>query len=167
MSGAQKAAWAVLLLSAAAAAAYFAASTALLPDSVAVRFDAAGVASSFMARGGYRSFIWAMGVALPLLLVGAMSTAYSRARDLRLPHREYWMAPARVAGTRAYLMAHACWFGVLLILLMSFVHHLIVDANRHQPPQLANQTLLIGIVALLGAMTLWIGTLIVKFRRPV
>jgi hypothetical protein len=137
-----------------------------LPPQVAVRFDPDGHATSFMAAAAYRRFVLVFAVLVPIAVVAALRSAYSKASTLKLPNREYWLAPQRIASTRAFLIAHGIWFGTLLVTLMAFTHGLILDANRHQPPALSNTAMLLGLLALLGCMLVWIGILMVAFRRP-
>jgi uncharacterized membrane protein len=158
--------WAVFLILLLAAALFINQTVGQLPARVAVHFDENGVASSFMDGVQYRRFILLFAVAVPVVLVAFMSSAYSRAKDMKLPNREYWLAPQRIARTRSFLVAHGIWFGSLLIALMSFIHWLILNANRRQPPTLSNQALFLGLLLLLGCMVAWVGTLMVAFRRP-
>jgi uncharacterized membrane protein len=138
----------------------------MLPAQVAVHFDDAGYPTSFIAAARYRIFVLLFTLALPIALVSLMTSAYSRAKDLKLPNRDYWLAPQHIARTRSFLVGHGIWFGSLLVGLMSFMHWLVLDANRRVPPQLSNQSMFIGLLVLLGCMIAWIGTLMVTFRRP-
>jgi uncharacterized membrane protein len=158
--------WAVFLVLLLAAALFINQTVAALPARVAVHFDANGVASSFMTGVQYRRFILLFTIGTPIVLVAFMSSAYSRATDMKLPNRDYWLAPQRIARTRSFLVAHGIWFGSLLVALMSFVHWLVLDANRRQPPALSNQGTFLGLLVLLVCMAAWIGTLMVAFRRP-
>ena len=137
-----------------------------LPVSVAVHFDEAGFGTSFMDSSRYRVTILLFSVILPILLVALMTRAYAKATVFKLPNGDYWLAPQRIARTRSFLVAHGIWFGSLLVVLMSFVHWLVLEANRRQPPQLSNEWLFLGLLVLLGCMIVWIGTLMVAFRRP-
>jgi uncharacterized membrane protein len=137
-----------------------------LPALVGVHFDAAGRATSFMARGPYRLYMLLFAVVLPLCVVTLTTRAYSRARRLQLPHGDYWLAAPRIASTRAFLVAHGVWLGSLLAGLMLFVHWLVLDANRHRPPLLSNRAVLGGLIALLACSLAWVGTLMLKFRNP-
>jgi hypothetical protein len=136
-----------------------------LPRMVAVHFDDAGFGTSFMTTERYRIFILLFSIGLPLILVALMTSACLKAREMKLPNRDYWMAPQRIARTREFLVAHGVWFGSLLVGLMCFVHWLVLDANGRQPPRLANAALSLGLLALLLCMVAWIGTLMLTFRR--
>ena len=101
-----------------------------LPLTVASHFDAAGQPNAFMSRGAYIRFELCIAVGLPALVVAILWTVYSRATDLKLPNRDYWLAPARLDRTRAFLIAHGVWFGSLLAGLACCVHWLELGANR-------------------------------------
>ncbi len=137
-----------------------------LPAEVAVHFDETGRATSFMAKGQYRLFILLLAVALPLALAAIMRFAYSRTTQFKLPNSDYWLAPQRLERTRSFLVAHGIWFNILLAGLMCFIHWLVLDANRRQPPFLSNPVVFLGLLVLLACMIAWIGTLMAAFRRP-
>jgi uncharacterized membrane protein len=137
-----------------------------LPLLVASHFDAAGQPNAFMTRSGYTRFILCLAVGLPVVLVGILAVVYSNATVMKLPNRDYWLAPERLDRTRAFLIAHGVWFGSLLVMLVCFVHWQELIANRRQPPQLSSQALAGGIIAFLVATAVWIGALIFAFRRP-
>ena len=136
-----------------------------LPPMVASHFDAAGRPNAFMNRGGYIRFMLCLCVGLPLLIVGVLMLVYSRARELKLPNRDYWMAPQRIERTRSFLMAHGVWMGSLLVVLSCFVHRLELGANRQQPPHLSSQTFAACMIVFLIAMAAWIAVLMFAFRR--
>jgi uncharacterized membrane protein len=137
-----------------------------LPLTVASHFDAAGQPNAFMSRSGYIRFVLCVAVGLPVLMVVILTAVYSRAADLKLPNREYWLAPQRLEQTRAFLVAHAVWFGSLLVILGCFVHWLELAANRQQPPHLSNSSFAAVLIAFLFATAVWIGAFMFAFRRP-
>ena len=137
-----------------------------LPLTVASHFDAAGQPNAFMSRSGYIRFVLCLCIGLPIVVVGILTAVYSRATDLKLPNREYWLAPQRLDRTRGFLVAHGVWFGSLLVILACFVHWLEVGANRQQPPHLATQTFAAVPLAFLIATAVWIAALMFAFRRP-
>jgi uncharacterized membrane protein len=138
-----------------------------LPPTVASHFDAAGQPNAFMSRSGYVRFMLCLAAGFPVLVVLILRTVYSRATNMKLPNRDYWMAPERVARTRAFLVAHGVWFGSLLVTLTCFVHWLELGANRQQPPHLSAQSFAAVLVAFLIATAAWIAALTFAFRRPV
>jgi uncharacterized membrane protein len=137
-----------------------------LPLSVASHFNADGRASAFMSRSGYARFVLCVAVGFPLVVVAILTAVYSRATEMKLPNREYWLAPQRVDRTRAFLVAHGVWFGSLLVILGCFVHWQELTANRLQPPHLSSQTFAAGLIAFLVATAAWVAALLFAFRRP-
>jgi hypothetical protein len=106
-------------------------------------------------------------VGLPIVVVAILTAVYSRATEMKLPNREYWLAPQRVGQTRAFLVAHGVWFGSLMVILGCFVHWQELTANRLQPPHLSSHTFAAGLIAFLMATAAWVAVLLFAFRRPV
>jgi uncharacterized membrane protein len=147
------------------AAIFVNADSAALPAMVAVHFDAAGRAGAFAPRGQYQIAVLLAALALPVALVGIMVFAYSRATDLKLPNRDYWLAPQRLERTRAFLITHSIWLGSLMVALTCFVHWLILDANLRRPPELSNSLFALGLGVFTACMAIWVATLMIAFRR--
>ena len=137
-----------------------------LPPMVASHFDASGQPNAFMSRSGYIRFVLCFAVGFPVVIVIILTMVYSRATDLKLPNRDYWLAPQRLDRTRAFLVAHGVWFGSLLVTLVCYVHWLELRANRLLPPHLSNQTFAALMLAFLIATGVWIAALMFAFRRP-
>jgi uncharacterized membrane protein len=137
-----------------------------LPLTVASHFDGTGRANAFMSRSGYARFVLCLAVGFPTLVVLVLTAVYSRAADLKLPNRDYWLAPQRIDRTRTFLVAHGVWFGSLLVLLVCLVHWLTMAANRAQPPHLSNQLFAAVMIAFLLATAAWVAALMFAFRRP-
>jgi len=98
-----------------------------------------------MSRGTYTKFVFFMGVGLPLLMVAFLTLVYSNARDMKMPNRDYWLAPERIAETRALLVAHGVCFGSLMTAMVCYVHWMILDAHRSAPPHLSNRLVAGGL----------------------
>jgi hypothetical protein len=147
------------------AAIFVNADSASLPGMVAVHFDAAGRAGGFAPRGQYRTAVLLFALAFPLAVVGIMAFAYSRATDLKLPNRDYWLAPQRLERTRAFLITHSIWLGSIMVALTCFVHWLVLDANLRRPPQLSNSLFAAGLGAFTACMAVWVATMMFAFRR--
>ena len=162
----RKAAWTVFVLLLVFAAVFVTRSSAALPPLVGSHFDAAGFPNAFMSRGGYVRFVLCLGIGLPVALVALLTLVYSRANDLKLPNRDYWLAPERIERTRALLVVHGVWFGSLLVTLVCFVHWLVLDAYRRIPPQLSNTRMEAGLLAFALFSGGWILALLMVFRRP-
>ena len=158
--------WSVFILLLLFAILFVTGTASQLPSSVASHFDAGGRPNAFMSHSGDIRFALFLAVGLPVILVAILSTVYSRASQLRLPNPEYWLAPQRLARTRAFLVAHGVWFGSLMVSLVCFVHWLELSAHRQQPPHLPGQAFAAVLIAFLIATAAWIAALMFAFRRP-
>src|ERR1700727_1935222 len=97
---------------------YFSSTVSSLPPMVASHFDGAGFPTSFMTHAFYTKCVFAMGVGFPIAMVALLSVVYSKAGDMKMPNREYWLAPERIPQTRAVLVSHPVWFGRLIVRLV-------------------------------------------------
>jgi uncharacterized membrane protein len=158
--------WAVFIALLLFAIVFVVSTVSELPPMVASHFDASGQANAFMSRSGYTRFALCLVLGLPLVVVAILAAVYSRATDLKLPNRDYWLAPERIDRTRAFLVAHGVWFGSLLVILACFVHWMELAANRAQPPHLSNSMFAAVMIAFLLATAAWVAALMVAFRRP-
>jgi uncharacterized membrane protein len=145
---------------------YFYNTVSGLPPMVASHFDGAGVATAHMTRESYTKFVYAMGVLFPIAMVTLLSVVYSKARDMKLPNRDYWLAPERIAQTRALLVAHAVWFGCLMVAMVCYMHWLVLTAHRSVPPYLSNQMVMGGLLVFMAIAVGWVIALLRAFRRP-
>ena len=145
---------------------FFADTVSSLPPLVVSHFDGAGMPTAHMSRDSYARFLFLMGVGFPIALVALLTLIYSNAKAMRLPNAAYWLAPERIAQTRALLAAHAAWFGCLLVAMVCYVHWLELGAHRSLPPHLSNQLVLGGLLIFFAITLGWIIALLRVFRLP-
>jgi hypothetical protein len=162
----QKISWSVFILMLVCATVFILHTSSRLPALVPSHFDLAGYPNTFMTHNGYIRFTLLLGVGLPVALVALLTLVYTRANDMKLPNRDYWLAPERIARTRSLLVAHGVWFGSLLIAMVCFVHWLELDAHRRTPPQLSNGLIEAGLLVFFLITAAWIVALLIAFRRP-
>jgi uncharacterized membrane protein len=158
--------WAVFVVMLLCVILFVTLTTPHMPALVASHFDAAGFATAFIARGVYLKVVLLIGAGLPVALVALLTFVYSRAEDMKLPNKDYWLAPERIAATRARLVAHAVWFGSLLAAIVGYVHWLELDAHRSVPPQLSNPRFEAGLLTFLLIAVAWSIAILMAFRRP-
>jgi hypothetical protein len=155
------------LLAIAGAALYFIGHTmSRLPQVLASHFDADGFPTAFMLRNRYSHAVLALGLGVPLVLVAMLTLVYSRATDMKLPNRDYWLAPERIGRTRDILVAHGIWFGALLICMACYVHWLELKANGSLPAHLPNDLVYAGLIGFSLVTVGWIAVLLLAFRLP-
>jgi len=129
----------------------------LLPPQVASHFDAAGVARGFMARSDYLLFMLAMTIGVPLLIAAttALLPRLVPVDKLRLPNRDYWLAPERRDATLAGLTTSGLGMASIVAAFLIAVHVMVIVANRQLPPRLDSTTLWFLVGALVVSSVLW------------
>jgi hypothetical protein len=134
------------------------ATTADLPARVASHFAGDGRPNGWQSLASYRVWMLAFGVLMPLFVTATIAWLPRRfPRLVNVPHKDYWLEPARRHAT---LRAHATFgygVGILAALFALGMHFAVVDANATAPPALptANVVALmigfgVGLVALVA-----------------
>ena len=145
---------------------FYANTISALPPLIASHFDGNGNATAQMTRAFYAKFLFVMGVGLPIAMVAFLTLIYSKATDMKMPNRDYWLAPERIAETRALLVAHGVCFGSLMTAMVCYVHWMILDAHRSAPPHLSNRLVAGGLFVFFIVTGGWIIALLRHFRGP-
>jgi len=110
---------------------YLAWSSSHLPDRVATHFDGSGRPDGWMSRTAHLRFMGVFGLAFPLFVPALVFISRFLPDQLyNLPHRDYWLAPARRAETMAYLFRHALWFSPMALGFAIGIHASIIYANQ-------------------------------------
>jgi hypothetical protein len=142
-------------------------SISLLPESIAIHFDAKGAADGWLPRNKYRWFLPLFLVGLPVLLVWLMAGLPRLTQGKgQIPDGEYWFAPERRSGTEAFLLRHACWLGCITVAFICGAHIAIVRANAISPPVLASDRFLTMVLVYLAGVGWWFMALLRRFQRP-
>ena len=150
-----------------AGAAFVALTANALPSLVATHFAASGLANGFMERPNYLAFMLIFITGFPALVVTSMSAVYrSSGERMNLPNGDWWLAPQRREATVAFLVAHAQWLGVLLVVFLCLVHRQLLQANTVQPPRLSGSMLIAMVGPFVLMMALWFAALMLRLRRP-
>ena len=84
---------------------------------------------------------------------------------LRLPNRDYWLAPERQHETLEFLRQHMARFGSMLVVFLCYIHWLVVRANTLVPPRLPATWAIGGIVAFVVGALVWTRVLLQHFRK--
>lgn len=136
-----------------------------LPAKVASHFDGDGKPNGWMARDDYLRAMAAVGVLMPLFLLGiGLSMRVLPASSINLPRREYWLAPERRAETTRYLARHMAWLACCVTAFFIAINWLAIEGNRQAPPRLSNVVWMF-LALFLIAVTVWIVVLIVHFSK--
>lgn len=153
----------LILLAAAADLAWF---YPQLPAQIATHFNGRGAPDGWSSKTSFLLLQGVMLVLLPALFVGlALLLPRLPASMINLPHRDYWLAPARRAETLHTVSLFLLVIGCIIVLFLGGLMHFVMAANLTPPPRLGSATgILVGIqVACLLGSVVW---LLLRFRRP-
>jgi uncharacterized membrane protein len=128
---------------------YIGQSAQSLPPRIATHFDASGHANGWMTREFYVYFIAILGLALAAFIagLGLVIGIFSQPRQKsggsgRTPGRNQ---------NQSRFIGGMFWLASILLGFIAGTHHLVIEANRTQPPHLQASGLIILVVLLIGA----------------
>jgi hypothetical protein len=151
----------------AAGAAILYATADSLPAVVASHFDLAGYANGTMSRSSYLLFMALMMFGVPLLVV-ELNIILPRfvPRLIRIPARDYWLAPERRGETLASIATSGAFIACLIVAFMIALHLLVVEANARTPARIDSEALWMLIGSFVIATLVWQFLRWRRFRRP-
>lgn len=142
-------------------------SASILPLRVATHFNLAGQPDGWLSRSEHLACMFAFGSGFPAFLIGiCWSIRFLPAGLINIPHREFWLAPARRAESNAFVFRHSIVLANLALGFVIGLHWIVVWSNQRQPAQLP---LLWGCLVsglFLVAVGGWILILGRRFRLP-
>lgn len=140
-----------------AGAIYFVITTSTnLPLQMASHFNAEGNADGFMSQEGYTSTMLALIVLVPgLLALTPLGMRKLSADLINIPHKEYWLTPERRELTFQTLHRFMSVMACFLVLFLSYVHWLVIQANERQPPAMSVLNIVLGMIVFLLLIGCW------------
>jgi uncharacterized membrane protein len=139
----------------------------LMPEKMAVHFNASGIADGWGFKQG---FFTAFGIVFILLTVlfGGISLLIRLLPDawINLPNKDYWLAPERKKQTHDRITSQMLFIGAVTMLLLDSVMFLSLSANLSPRPSLPAD-MLWGMLAVFFIINITsIIILIRSFRLP-
>jgi uncharacterized membrane protein len=145
---------------------YLASSSSQLPERMATHFGAGGQPDGWMSRASYLRFMLVFGLAFPLFAPAMIYAGrFLPDRFFRIPHHDYWFAPARRTETLAYLFRHSLWIAPLMLCFVIGIHFATIQANRLAQPHLSTRLVLALNAVILAGLAIWLVGLIRHFNR--
>jgi uncharacterized membrane protein len=136
-----------------------------MPEIVASHFNSSGIPTGFIPRPLYLLAILVVVLVAPLMLVILPRLAMRNPNvHINVPHRDYWLAPARRQQTVNIISQQSTRFASMLMLFLCYAHWLVVYANSSTPPSLSSGWLLAGLTVFMGLTVRWAFGLIARFR---
>ncbi len=108
-----------------------------LPERVATHFNGAGRANGWMSRNTHTTLQVVTIVFVTALIQGIVYGNTRLPREyINIPHRDYWLAPERVAATHDWIGGMVLLMGCGLAAFFLAIFQLIYRANLAPAPQL-------------------------------
>ena len=145
---------------------YLATSSSQLPRRVATHFDASGRPNGWMSRDAHLRGMLVFGLGFPLFVpVLVYVSRFLPDRFYNLPHRDYWLAPARRPETMAYLLRHSLWFSSMALCFVIGINASIIHANSLAQAHLSTLLALSLVGCFLAGTAVWAVSMIRHFKR--
>jgi len=139
----------------------------LLPDRMAIHFNASGRADGWGSKHQFFIFYGIIVVVMSLLFWGLPLVIRLVPESLiNLPNKGYWLAPERKKQTLDRLSDQMLFTGCMALLLMDGILFLVIKANLSAIPALPTEWMWGLIVVFIAANVAWTISLIRSFRRP-
>ncbi len=138
-----------------------------LPEQVVAHFGVDGAGDRTASRASFLTgqivLLALMGLLFPALrwLIGSLP-----ARWINVPHREYWLAPERIAYTRTVMGDLVLLLGNLNLALVVVLNHLVLRANFQPVPRLGAGAWIVLALYLAATVAVVVPTLLHFARRP-
>jgi len=137
-----------------------------LPDIIASHFDGHGNANGWSGKPAF----FGLYLAIVVLLIGVFDWMPKRIQSrpdgqMKIPNREYWLAPERRAATWAFFRRQLLLMGVVHLCLAIFAIQLAILANFETPPRL-HSSIGWGLGAYFVFFAAWLIHFFVRFKKP-
>jgi len=137
-----------------------------MPDVVASHFDGLGAPNDWSSRNGFFGLYLAMVLLLVAIFEFVPRWSETRSRfGMKIPNRDYWLAPERVEQTKAFFRRQMFIMGIVHLLLTIYAIQLAILANFSQQPRLhpsIGWALALYFLFLIG----WLIHFYLHFRKP-
>jgi len=136
-----------------------------LPQTLAVHFDARGRPNGFASREAFLLMNIGIAAFFALMFWGVGFVQRLSPRFVNLPHKDYWLSPARREASMAFITNWARWLFALAMALNVLVMGSVLHANLKTPVEIGPwpHYLAGAFLVVLAGMTLW---LLRRFPRP-
>jgi hypothetical protein len=138
----------------------------MLPDRLASHFDAFGAPNGWMMKPAF--FAVCIAAILTSSVVGFLvprAIAASPDAKIRLPHKEYWLAPERRGETFRFLKRYFAWYGCALLLIEVLAIEFAIGANYNVPIRFPAGPMLLIVGAFLVFNLFWTVQIFRRFSK--
>jgi len=138
----------------------------LMPEVVASHFDGLGAPNDWSSKNGF----FGLYAAILAMLVGVFVfvPGWSEKHGkfgMKIPHRDYWLAPERLVQTRAFFRRQMMIMGVAHVSLAIYAIQLAIQANFAQQPRL-HPSIGWALGLYFAILIAWLAHFYFHFRKP-
>ncbi len=137
-----------------------------MPDVVASHFDGSGTPNDWI---GKTSFFVIYGFIMILLVIIFLYIPHRSEKRpnlrMKLPNRDYWLAPEQRTQTLAFFKRQMMIIGIVHLTLALIIVQFVIDTNFNQPPMLFSG-IFWALLAYFVYLLAWIINFFLRFRKP-
>ena len=137
-----------------------------MPDVVASHFDGLGAPNDWSSKTG---FFTLCAVILALLVAAFMfMPGWAEKRGsfgMKIPNRDYWLAPERVEQTKAFFRRQMMLMGIIHLCLAIYAIQLAILANFSEHPRL-HPSIGWALTSYFAFLAVWLIHFYMHFRKP-
>ena len=136
-----------------------------MPDVMASHWDGLGAANAWSGRTGF--FALYLVIVAMVALVFDLTARYGVRgdRQMKIPHADYWLAPERIAQTRAFFQRQMLLMGIAHLALAIYVMQLAILANLTAEPRL-HPSVFWALTLYFVLLVAWLIHFFLHFRNP-
>ncbi len=138
----------------------------LLPERMAAHFNFEGQPNGWQPKDGFfLLMLVVIGVTAVIPFLSPRLIAARPDNQINLPHRSYWLAPARREETFRFIAAQMAWFGCGVLFVLLFGTSLAIRANLSPGCRFDNSMMMKVMGGFLIFTVLWMVRFIRHFVR--
>jgi uncharacterized membrane protein len=137
-----------------------------MPDVVASHFNGLGAPNDWASKNGFFGLYLAIILMLVAIFEFVPGWSESGSRlSMKIPNRDYWLAPERVQQTRAFFRHQMYIMGIVHMMLTIYAVQLAILANFDQEPRL-HQSIGWALMLYFIFLSAWLIHFYLHFRKP-
>jgi len=136
-----------------------------MPDVIASHFNGLGAPNDWASKNGFFGLYLAIILMLVAVFEFVPKWSESRSRlSMKIPNRDYWLAPERVEQTRAFFRRQMYIMGIVHMMLTIYAIQLAILANFDQEPRL-HPSIGWALILYFVILGLWLIHFYLHFRK--
>lgn len=138
-----------------------------LPATISTQFDSNGTPLRTMTKDEFVMFHLGFVLFMSCIFAGVgFLVARLPAKFVAIPNKDYWLAKPRRVETMKGLQSDLCWMGLVVGGFVMIIDYFVMDAAIRNTRSITPETLSNIVTAMSVVTGLFVGRLLIKFRRP-